>query len=257
MADKFIGLCSSAFHGFELALHRCQLPLHRSGLAFNLPPCAIEDSGLYRPNHHEEETEQPHPPIGLHRHGGKFGDAYGMLITACALLISGGVTSYGWACIDRGLRFGGCCPIGAGSLLGAAACGSGAIGCFSGRRRACLHGDEEHSERQVFHGGNYTLAAFPVQNTGSYLQSRPALGEWVFRGARSGAPRRGFTRRLVATLPRLCLRRWRAPQFKVKGKIKTTVKGDGRECSSHTGRWWRFLAGLVMLAAGMGSFDCA
>jgi hypothetical protein len=79
-----------------------------------------------------------------------------------------------------------------------------------------------------------------------------------FCGARRAAPPWGFTRRLSAGLPRLCLRLWRSPQFKVKDKINIkNVKGDGQGCLSHMGRGWEILAGVVMLAAGMGSFDCA
>ncbi|MGA9543244.1 MAG: hypothetical protein WBQ85_06735, partial [Candidatus Sulfotelmatobacter sp.] len=54
-----------------------------------------------------------------------------------------------------------------------------------------------------------------------------------------------LTRRLSAALPRLCLRPWRSPQFKIKRKINIKVEGNGQECPSHTSRggnpsrgWW-------------------
>ncbi len=43
----------------------------------------------------------------------------------------------------------------------------------------------------------------------------------------------------------------------VKVNFKIKVKGDGQECPPHTGQWWESLAMVVVLPAGMGSFDCA
>jgi hypothetical protein len=106
------------------------------------------------------------PPIGVHRHGGEFGDAYGFLSIAWALWIGFSVLLWGVARLawsDSWRRcYSGVFLLSVGLVLVSAAITSLMIGCLPWDWETCLHDGQEHSQRQIFHGETIHLLLFPL-----------------------------------------------------------------------------------------------
>lgn len=147
-------------HRFELAAHRHPLPLNFVCLAADEHQGLAEEPYLEGASDHQKQIESPSSPISPiplgtgYRHGGKFGDTYGMLSIFLSLPIAGLFIVLGGLRLDRGLRRSGWCLIFGGIALDVAACVSGAIGCLPWDWWRCLHDGQEHSKEQEFHGAN-------------------------------------------------------------------------------------------------------
>jgi len=127
----------------------CSLPFHAKTLPFYRLQGSVCRTNAKNTNYDQNCTEHPTCavyPIPRYRHGGKFGDSYGLLCVwavwiIAALLIWGGIESF-----SRRRRFSGWCLI-FGDLgpdfLVSATC---AIGCLPWDWWRCLHDGQERSQ---------------------------------------------------------------------------------------------------------------
>ena len=152
--------------------HLILLVLGNVGLPINNLELSNQEPYLKSAYNNQQGIKNPQSPInpisfsGNYRHGGKFGDSYGMFCIIAALLICIPLGGAGLVLIDGRRRRTGWCVFIFSLLLNFAACTSGIIGCLPWDWHRCLHDGQDHSQNQDFH----IQAAF-CQNTGSMPSS--------------------------------------------------------------------------------------
>jgi hypothetical protein len=144
-------------HCSPLANHDKPLLTHGNSLSADCLQSPTQQNDLQSTNYYQAQVEGPVPPVRpvsfvfFYRHGGKFGDTYGMLCIVSSLSISGSIIVWGLFRIGRRRRLSGWFLFGLGLALDCAACASGFIGCLPWDWWRCLHDGQEHSQRERFH----------------------------------------------------------------------------------------------------------
>lgn len=141
-------------HRSQLSRSQSNLPSHIVSLSANGAQGMPQKQNLEESDYDQQQTKDPDAPvcpIPCYRHGGNFGDRYGMLCIVGGLLVA---ITLGWPvaiCFERGWRVCGWLLISLAFSLGIGGCLSGIIGCLPWDWWRCLHDGQEHSQRHIFH----------------------------------------------------------------------------------------------------------
>jgi len=159
--DHPVALFSGLLYLRQLILIRFSLPLYRSEAFYR-----VSNANAAYYNEKSRENHVNLFPVG-HRSGFTNDDGFisiGFTWGAAGVLICLGTIRI----LDRKRRVG-WLLICSGVLLDALATASGCIGCLPWNWWACLHDGQEHSQREIFHGGQSvsqkSLTAFHLCNT--------------------------------------------------------------------------------------------
>ena len=120
------------------------------GLFFNGQQRLIGKSNAQESNDDQSSIEAPKYPFGpvsRYRHGGEFGDSYGLWFIFGLSGITGLLLWIGCTGIERGKRFSGWFLIAGGLIVDALTCASGAIGCPPWGWGSCLSDGQQHSQK--------------------------------------------------------------------------------------------------------------
>src|ERR1022692_3513382 len=145
------------------------------GLSSDNFPSERQEPYLESTDYNQEQIEAPKAPIRpiplgrSYRHGRKFADHHGMLCIVLALLGAMPLGGFGLFCAIDNRRLWGWCLVGITLALAVLGCVSRAIGCLQWDWRTCLCDGQEHSQRDVFHGGKIVrpMSRYPSTPDGS------------------------------------------------------------------------------------------
>src|SRR5712664_4136082 len=144
-----------ASHAYCLACNMSGLSPHDTSLSFYSPQGSICGANAYNAHDDQDCTKSLSclvHPVSCYRHGGKFGDCYGLLCIWGCWIAGGCFFAYGLLReVLRRRRWSDLVFMLAGfslSLLGSLL---GAIGCLPWGWWRCLHDGKEHSKEQDFH----------------------------------------------------------------------------------------------------------
>jgi IS1 family transposase len=158
----FIHLHKSAlavFHCFGAIVSRLNRVSHAYTLATYRPECSEQKPRLCNPDSNQEQIETPISPVSpvslvsRYRHGGKFGDSYGLFCIFMALFGAIPLGGLGLHLAVDAHRWWGWCLASIALALDVLGCASGAIGCLPWDWGRCLHDGQQHSQRDIFHSG--------------------------------------------------------------------------------------------------------